>query len=284
MKTTIHPHFQILITLLTPLILLLVPYSVYSQGNLLIMPGRVVFEGNKKTININLANTGIDTAQYNISVVQFRMRDNGSFEEITKPDPGQFFADPFIRYFPRTVTLVPKGGQTVKIQLVNQADLKPGEYRSHLYFRAVPSDKPLGESDPAKDSSALAVKLIPIFGITIPVIIRVGENQTEVRLSAVEFFKESDTIPKLKMTFNRTGNMSVYGDLIVNHISPEGKVTMVGSAKGIAVYTPNLKRNFQFGLKPTKDIDYTKGRLHLSYSAQSDVQPSLLAEYDYPLQ
>ncbi|MCX6279170.1 MAG: hypothetical protein NT004_13900 [Bacteroidetes bacterium] len=53
--------------------------DVCSQGNLLILPRRVVFEGNVKSQDLTLANTGNDTAKYQVSIVQMRMKDDGSF-------------------------------------------------------------------------------------------------------------------------------------------------------------------------------------------------------------
>lgn len=102
-----------------------------AQGDLLIFPKRVVFDARKKTEIINLTNTGKDTATYNISFIRIRMNENGSFETITEPDNGQFFADPFIRYYPRTVKLAPRESQVVKLQLKKTNALLPGEYRSH---------------------------------------------------------------------------------------------------------------------------------------------------------
>ena len=57
---------------------------VSGQGNLLITPRRLVFEGSKRSIDVNLANIGQDTATYSISIVQIRMTENGSFETITR--------------------------------------------------------------------------------------------------------------------------------------------------------------------------------------------------------
>src|SRR4249920_2293167 len=67
--------------------------GIFAQGNLLIFPKRVVFEGGKKTEVITLSNTGKDTAKYSISFVQIRMNEDGSFENISQPDSGQMFAD-----------------------------------------------------------------------------------------------------------------------------------------------------------------------------------------------
>ena len=254
-----------------------IPAPLMAQGNLLITPRRVVFEGNKRSEELNLANTGKDTAKYNVSIVDYRMKEDGSFQEISQPDTGQKFAGKFLRFFPRAVVLAPNEAQVVKIQTTKASEMEPGEYRSHVYFRAVPDTKPLGEGEVKKDSSAISVRLVPIFGITIPVIIRVGENSTKLSLSDLAFEQVNDTTPRLKLALNRTGNMSVYGDLIVEYISPQGKVIPAGSVKGIAVYTPNPLRRFQMDLDRKSGINYHTGKLQVVFTTQSDVKPVQLA-------
>ena len=251
--------------------------SLLAQGDLLVTPRRVVFSGSQRVVELNLANTGQDTAQYNVSIIQYRMTEEGAFEEITEPDPGQFFADKNLRFFPRIVTLAPNEAQTVKMQVINQDRLAPGEYRSHVYFRAVPKETALGFENQNQDTTSLSVRLIPIFGITIPVIIQVGESDTEVSLSDLSVEAVNDTTNRLHMTFNRTGNMSVYGDLKVIHIAPDGSETNVGTVNGIAVYTPNAMRKFRFDLDRTKNVNYKSGKLRITYSAQSDVAPKTFA-------
>jgi hypothetical protein len=258
--------------------------DVSGQGNLLITPRRAVFEGSKQTLDLNLANTGKDTATFTISIVQIRMKDDGGFETITQPDKDQRFADRYIRFFPRSVTLGPTEAQVVKVQLMRTNELTPGEYRSHFYFRAVPKPKPLGEVEKPKDTTTISVNLTPVFGITIPVIIRAGESTTKVTITNLAYEIVNDTIPMIKMVFNRTGNMSIYGDLVVNHISPQGKVTRVGIANGIAVYTPNLIRRFQLELYRIAGVNYKEGTLRVIYSAPSDVKPIKYAEAELALQ
>ena len=116
------------------------PGVIMAQGNLLITPKRAVFEGSRRSMNLNLANIGQDTATYAISMVQIRMNEDGSFETITEPDPGQRFADRFIRFFPRSVTLGPNESQLVKLQLIRQGEMTPGNI-VHTCIRAVPEKK-----------------------------------------------------------------------------------------------------------------------------------------------
>jgi P pilus assembly chaperone PapD len=257
--------------------------QVMAQGNLLITPRRVVFEGAKRTQDLNLANTGADTAKYNVSIIQYRMREDGSFEEITEADPGQNFADKFLRFFPRTVTLAPNEAQVVKMQLIKTNELKPGEYRSHVYFRAVPKQTALGTKEVQKDSTSIGVKLIPIFGITIPVIIKVGESTTKVNLTDMKMDLINDTTSRLQFAFNRTGNMSVYGDIQVDYISAQSVSTPVGTVRGIAVYTPNSLRKFQMDLDKKAKVDYHSGSLKITYTSQSDTKPETLTQAVFPL-
>lgn len=250
----------------------------FAQGDLLITPKRVVFDGSKRVMELNLANIGKDTARYSISLVQYRMTEDGNFEEITTPDPGQNFADKYVRFFPRTVTLGPNEVQVVKMQLTNTSNLTPGEYRSHIYFRATPKETALGEEEKTNDTTSLHIKLVPIFGITIPVIIRIGESNTKVNISDLTLENINDTTSRLKMTFNRSGNMSVYGDLKVVHIAPDGKETVIGTANGISVYTPNQIRRFNMDIINNKKVDLNSGKLKVTYSAQSDAKPEKFAE------
>jgi len=261
----------------------LIPVNTSAQGNLLVTPRRVVFDGTKRSIDLNLANIGKDTATYAISLVQIRMKEDGGFETITTPDPGQNFADQNLRYFPRSVTLPPNEAQLVKVQLVRATQLAPGEYRSHFYFRAVPKIRPLGEEEAVRDSTTISVRLTPVFGITIPAIIRSGESNTKVTLSDLALAIAEDATPTLNLKFNRTGNFSVYGDLAVDHVSPQGIVTRVGAANGIAVYTPNTARRFQFNLNKVPGVDFRSGKLLVVFSASSDVKPVRYAEAELKL-
>lgn len=254
-----------------------------AQGNLLVTPRRVVFDGTKRSLDLNLANIGQDTANFAISMVQIRMKEDGGFETITTPDPGQNFADKNIRFFPRSVTLPPREAQLVKVQLLRASQLAPGEYRSHFYFRAVQKIKPLGEKDTARDSTGISVQITPVFGITIPAIIRIGESNTKVTLSELALDYNKDGAPSFSLRFNRTGNFSVFGDLAVDHVSPQGTVTRVGAANGIAVYTPNTTRRFQFNLSNVTGIDLKSGKLVARYSAPSDVKPEKFAEAEITL-
>ena len=259
-------------------------FNVNAQGNLLVTPRRVVFDGSQRSISLNLANVGSDTATYAISLIQIRMTEEGRFETITEPDEGQNFADKNLRYFPRSVTLPPNEAQVVKVQVTKSNKLEPGEYRSHFYFRSVPKIKPLGEEETVRDSTAISVQLTPVFGITIPAIIRIGNSNAKITLSELELDIPGNAAPVFSLKFNRTGNFSVYGDLTVDHVSSQGKVTRVGTANGIAVYTPNTIRHFSFNLIPVNGVDFGSGKLKVLFSSANDAKQEIFAEAELVLQ
>lgn len=257
--------------------------NVVGQGNLLVTPRRIVFDGQKRMQELNLANAGKDTAKYLISFMEIRMKSDGTFEPINTPDSGQHFASSYLRLFPRTVTLAPNEAQLVKIQVVKTNELAPGEYRSHIYFRAVPDLKPLGEKSPANDSIGISVKLTPIFGLTVPVIIRIGETSANVTLTDLSIIPGDNMEPLLSLVFNRSGNSSVYGDLTVDYISPQGTVKQVGVVNGIAVYTPTTSRKMVLKLSKDAAIDYKAGKLHVMYTTPADAKSVKLAETEIAL-
>jgi hypothetical protein len=260
------------------------PFIARAQGDLLVTPRRVVLDARQRSVDLSLANIGNDTATYNISIVQIRMTEEGAFETITEPDAGQQFASPYLRFFPRSVTLSPDEVQTVKIQMVRTRELLSGEYRSHIYFRAVPKEKPLGEEPQVQqDPSTISIKLVPVFGITIPVIIRVGQPSVDVSLTDLSLNFVNDTVPRFGFKFNRAGDYSVYGDISVDHISPGGVTTRVGIANGLAVYTPNSVRKFEFNLQNAPGVDFSTGILRVTFSASSDVKPEKYAEAELNL-
>jgi P pilus assembly chaperone PapD len=251
------------------------PYDSVSQGDLMIMPRRVILDANKRTQELTVANTGSDSTKYLISVIHYRMLENGAFEQIVQPDSAQHFADKNFRFFPRTVTLAPNESQTIKIQAINTNELQPGEYRSHLYFRAVAKNLPL-EKESSKPPKTMSVQLVPTFGIAIPVIIRSGALTLNVKLEKSMFSISADGIPQLNMVFKRTGNISVYGDIKIEHVSLTGRSIQVGIAKGFAIYTPNLVRNFTLNLDKNSAVDYHKGKLNIIYSTLSETKPIVI--------
>lgn len=241
----------------------------FAQGGLLISPKRVVFEGNKQKAELSLMNTGADTATFSVSFRQYDMTEDGKLVLIEKPDSTKMFADRFLRVFPRKVTLAPGEGQTVILQLRRKAEMKDGEYRSHLWFRDEKDYAALAKKDTSKlDSNQLSVSVIAVYGMTIPIIIRTGEVNTGATLSDLQI-ERKDTMNSLKLTVNRTGNISISGKLTIEYVPESGKPIQVGMTN-VAIYTNITKRNVTVKLNNTQGLDLGRGKLKVSFSSADD--------------
>jgi len=249
-----------------------------AQGDLLITPRRVLFEGTKQKEELNLVNVGKDTATFSISFLQYNMNEDGSFTTIEKADSGQMFADPYLRIFPRIVTLAPGEPQVIMLQYRRKAEMPTGEYRSHLYFRSEKNYKPLGMDNKPKDTTSLSMQLIPIYGMSIPVIIRVGETNVNASLSDIKLISNTDAKQNLSCSIHRKGNISAYGNILVDYYPVEGKHVQLGLVKGIGVYTNITKRNISVLLNLEPGQSLKPGKITVRYTSPDDTKFMVYAE------
>ncbi|MFV8465357.1 molecular chaperone [Flavobacterium sp. LB1P62] len=252
-------------------LLLIFSFPLLAQGDLMVFPKRILFDGIQSRVqNVNLSNTGKDTTTYRLSYNQIQMDEDGKFNTIEEPEDNQNFASPYLRFYPRVITLAPNESQVIKIQLIKTSELKEGEYRSHLYFRAVPKTELLENETAVKDTlkqKVLNIQLTPVYGISIANIITIGPVTTTVTLSNLALLPSQD----LYLDINRSGNQSAYGELNVNYISPEGISTNVGLIKGFAVYAPGNLRKTKIKLNSIPSIDFSKGKLQVIYYTLNQV-------------
>ena len=267
---------------MTFLILYCMSLKTIAQGNLLITPTRVVFEGNKQREELNLVNMGKDTATYSISFIHYRMKDDGGYAFVQKPDSNQMVAEPYLRIFPRLITLAPGEPQVIMLQCRRKADMKPGEYRSHLYFRSEKDYMPLGSKN--KDTTKMiSVQLIPIFGISIPVIIRSGAVNVTSSLSNLKLETQKDSIQSIKLSIKREGNCSTFGDLVVDYIPLKGKSFEIGQVRGVKVFTDIDQINLSVKLNKMPVIALKDGKLKVRYTSPNDTKYLVYAEKELPI-
>jgi hypothetical protein len=238
----------------------------FAQGDLLITPTRVIFEGRKQSESIYLVNVGKEKATYSITFIQNYQTEEGGYKRVESFAKDEMFAEPYLRFYPRTVSLEPGESQTIKLQCRRTPEMKDGEYRSHMYFRSEESYEPLGKSKP-DTVKTISVKLTPIFGISIPVIIRSGEVNVSATLSDIELQTNQGPAPILKLTINRIGNMSVIGDLSVEYITEKGDATEIGKLKNVAVYPDINKRFVTINLVQTTGLNFKNGKLRITYNS-----------------
>ena len=200
-------------------------------GDLLVAPTRIVLDGRRGT-EIVLNNVGDEPATYRISVEFRRMTPEGDLVEETNPTPQEQAAADMIVYAPRRVTLAPHEPQSIRIAARPPQDLPDGEYRVHLLFRAVPAATPVAAA-PTEPVKGLHLQLIPIYGVTIPVIVRLGNLQVAAGISNVQLEKK-DGKPEIALELTRNGTRSTFGEV---RVLKAGVKDPIAIQRSVAVYT-----------------------------------------------
>lgn len=250
-----------------------------GPGDLLVAPTRVILTDRQRTAELLLMNAGTTNATYRITFTHLRMSETGGMQEVATPAADELFCDDLVRFTPRQVTLEPKSSQTVRLQLRLPADLAIGEYRSHLQFKAIPESA----SDSSKQTPTtndVSVHLIATFGVSIPVIVRHGHTSATATMSDLSVAPGAapDKPMILSAAINRSGNQSIYGDLVATFATGKGRPVTVATVGGVAVYTPNPKRVVKLELKPPKGTELRAGRITLRYVEKSADGGKTIAE------
>mgnify|MGYP001289752111 CR=1 FL=1 len=241
------------------------PAGAQGFGDLVVSPTRVELQGRDRSATVTLTNRGSESALFRISFVTMAMDDKGQLNTVEKTPDGMLTAEGLIRYAPRQVNIPPGGTQTVRLVVRKPADLAAGEYRSHMFFRAVPPEDAGRAVDEQANQSGISVRLTPIFGITIPVIVRHGDLDLKVAMSDMAVVPDKDR-KKLTFKLSREGNKSAYGDVKVEYLpAGGGSPVVVGEITRLAVFTPNTKRNVEVPLVVPSGVTLGKGTLKVLY-------------------
>lgn len=216
----------------------LVAPAADAANDLLVAPTRLEFDNRTRSREVILSNIGDKTATYRITLVARRMTDDGTLEEVEIPNDAESQTMDMISYAPRRVVLEPNQPQAIRVAVRKPADLAAGEYRVHMLLRAIPDAAPVVAAT-AAPAEGFAIQLIPIYGITIPIIVRHGELKATADIRAPHIVRE-DGLEKIGFELTRSGDRSTYGEIRV--IKP-GRADPVAMAKGIAVYTEVASRS-----------------------------------------
>jgi len=200
-------------------------------GDLLVAPTRVILDGRRGT-EILLNNIGDEPATYRISVEFRRMTADGNLEDVAAPTPQEQAAADMIIYAPRRITLAPNEPQSIRLAARPPSGLPDGEYRVHLLFRGIPPANPVAVT-PAEQPKGLQFQLTPIYGVTIPVIVRLGNLQATAAISNVALAK-SDGKATIDLDLTRSGTRSTFGEV---RVLKAGVKDPIAVQKGVAVYT-----------------------------------------------
>lgn len=215
---------------------LLASAPVSAAGDLLVAPTRVVLDGARGT-EVVLNNIGTAPATYRISLELRRMTPDGQLAEVAVPTADEQAALAMIAFAPRRVTLPPGQPQAIRIGVRAPHSLPDGEYRAHMLFRAIPDARPVTAARPA--ASGIAIALTPVYGVTIPIIVRRGQLQATAAIANVRLTTLGGR-QAVSFDLSRAGSRSVYGEVRVLKAGLNAPVVL---ARGVAVYKEIGRRN-----------------------------------------
>jgi len=244
----------------------------YAAGDLLVAPKRLILDGRRGT-EVILSNIGNEEATYRITLELRRMNDQGGLDQVDleKATEAERMALGIIRYAPRQVTLPPNQPQSIRVGLQPDASLPDGEYRVHMLFRAIPKAPAADSSQQA--SEGLRIQLIPIYGITIPVIVRKGALTATAALTDVRLGKDKEG-PTLEFDLNRSGSRSLFGEV---HVTKPGVAEPLTIVKGIAAYPEITRRKVLIALSPEMAAQI-QGEIVISYYEAPEAGGGLISQ------
>lgn len=260
---------RLLTALALPLAFLAAPKAEAGVGDLLVAPTRIVLNGSRGT-EIVLSNIGDDVAVYRVSVELRRMKPDGSLEDVADANDREKAAQSMILYAPRRVTIAPNQPQSIRIAARAPAGLADGEYRAHLLFRAVPPPRPAAAPTQVK---GVSFELIPIYGVTIPVVVRLGNLTAKVGIANVALAQSAGK-PAVSLDLTRAGDRSVFGDVRVFRAGVKDPIAI---QRGVAVYTEITTRHVLIPLNPAYSGG-AAGPVTVDFVETSDGGPVTLAE------
>lgn len=265
------------------LVLALLAMPLAARADLMLNPTRIVFDKNQRAAQIDLINNGTETATYRINIVNRRMTELGDFQPADKAENGEQFADSMLVFSPRQVVLAPGAAQLVRVLVRKPADLAAGEYRSHLIFDriAAPTVANSVNKDADLPAGEVGIQLTALVGVSIPVIVRHGDTAATVKISDISLMAApagKDDGPALSFTLERSGNRSVYGDLVVSFTPAGGQEAVVAKASGVAVYSPNARRRAKLVLRPASGSSFGAGSFTVKYLERREDGGKLMAQ------
>jgi P pilus assembly chaperone PapD len=251
-----------------------------AAGDLLVAPTRVILDGARGT-EVILNNVGAQPATYRISLELRRMTASGQLEDVatgTETEKEKATVA-MITYAPRRIVLPPNQPQAIRIGARFAADLPDGEYRAHMLFRAIPDARPVTTE---AVRPGLSIALTPIYGVTIPIIIRKGALKATAKISDVRRCKTDDRGAEIKganpdslcLTLARSGERSTFGRI---RITRPGVARPLFEAAGLAVYAEISSRTVALPTDPALLAQLT-GPVKVEYLEDSATGGGLIAE------
>jgi hypothetical protein len=252
-------------------------------------PRRLVFGPNDRGVTeITVFNKTDSTATYTIALLDRAMTPDGSIVAVDKAPAAEQqrlkSATGWIRYSPRQMTLGPHESQTVRLQARPPAGTAPGEYRTHFSVSATPpanTGTDIAAAASGVEEKNLKIRITPVYGILIPIIVRTAELPAEASISDVHLVS-GGARKGVAFAIHRTGQRSLYGGIEV-FLLGSGSPAKVASIRGLGVYGEIDQRNVVLPLDPKGPAVGPGSKLKIVYTDDELNPGKVLAETEVTL-
>ncbi|MCG9759433.1 MULTISPECIES: fimbria/pilus periplasmic chaperone [Pseudoalteromonas] len=208
----------------------------------MITPTRIAFEERQRIERVTIINNGDVTKSYRLEFQEKLALKEGGYANFAEQKMNPMAASHFVRISPRQVTLGPGERQVIKLAVRRKANMEQGEYRSHLLFRELPSDK-------GKLQEGINIDVLMSY--SIPVVLRIGKTHPQIRLEDVILSSAKSGRQEITVLLSRTGKYSSFGELSAywqgkNDVNP----VRIGVLNKFAVYPELNQRKVEFAIDP----------------------------------
>lgn len=262
--------------------------SVGGMGDINIYPKRIVINERQRITSVGLFNRTNNKGDYEINLTDMMMTADGRLVDLANvTDPVQReklkAASTMVRWSPRRITLGANEAQTIRLMARVPPGTPPGEYRTHFAAVAIPpvgAGTTIEQATGQQDNKSISVMLVPRFGISIPVIVRIGSTTLTVGMRDLALVRNAQGERALQLTLLREGTRSAFGDIAVR---APGHKKPIAEIKGIGVYPEIDRRTVQVPFDPALDPRlYAKGaKLIVTYTDDDFAPGTNLARQEF---
>jgi hypothetical protein len=113
-----------------------------------------------------------------------------------------------------------------------------------MLFRAIPAPTPIVAAAAQEPVKGIHFQLTPIYGVTIPIIVRLGNLEATAGIANVHLEKK-DGEPVVALDLSRSGTRSTYGEV---RVLKAGVKDPIAIQKNVAIYTEITHRRVAVAL------------------------------------
>jgi fimbrial chaperone protein len=252
--------------------------SSTTYADMMISPTRVLMDDANPSTMLTLRNPSDGSRSYRLSWQDKRASEGGGYSMIEEGEQWPS-AKGMVRHSPRQITVGPGENQTVRFSWRPPADLPNGEYRSHLLLQVIPDiSEPTSTINADGPRDGIGIQVFMQMSFSIPVVVRHNTQTPKVSISDIKAVPSKDTEHmRLAMTFDRVGNASSYGRVVVEmQRNSDSPVEKIGEYKELSIFHELGKRRIAI---PLRDAYIPKGAwVRIAYEGIKEYQGNLFTE------